>query len=70
MEDNAFKLVRKVILAENLVNGLSEYRHTDGCPKALFPPVAENCNCGADRNNRKIEEIKQLLDVQYLISFG
>ena len=69
MEDDAFKLVKQVILAEDLVNELTQYNHHPDCPKNQFPPTDGGCNCGADKNNLRITEIKSLLDIQDLISF-
>jgi hypothetical protein len=68
MQDNAFRLVKNVILAEDVMKGLAQYHHKEDCPKGQILPIG-NCNCGADRNNERIEKTKRLLDIQYLISF-
>lgn len=69
MQNSAFELVRDVIFAERIVGELSQYRHKQECPQSALLPEGR-CNCGADRNNERLEELRRLLDIHHKIEFS
>ena len=70
MNRRAYELVGKVFRAQDIAQSLPQYPHKGECPKLNLSQMHQKCTCGADQDNRQIDELRNLLNLQFIIDFA